>query len=121
MPENVKAQLITVSGYVTHQLTGVTIENASVFESYYRIGTITGKDGYFKLLLKPGPAVLSFSYSGFETTEMKLTLKSDSILSVVLKPFVQGKKPQKKDAISQSGNSELSITETGNRRKYFVF
>lgn len=81
-----KSQYVTVSGYVTHFLTGKAIENASVFEKSTGIGTISDGKGYFQLVLAPGNVNIIFDEEGFRPFNKQFTVKSDTTLFVQLKP-----------------------------------
>lgn len=86
VPQLASAQLVSVSGYVKNHVTGNAIKNASVFESVSGIGTISGDDGYYKLLLKPGDQDLMVTISGFETFSMNFRLTGDTTITVGLIP-----------------------------------
>lgn len=86
VPQLASAQLVSVSGYVKNHVTGNAIKNASVFESVSGIGTISGDDGYYKLLLKPGEQDLMVTISGFETFSMNFSLTGDTTITVGLIP-----------------------------------
>ncbi len=86
VPQLASAQLVSVSGYVKNHVTGNAIKNASVFESVSGIGTISGDDGYYKLLLKPGEQDLMVTISGFETFSMNFRLTGDTTITVGLIP-----------------------------------
>jgi len=103
LPEYSHAQLVSISGYVTHALTGAAVENASVFEKHSEIGTISNKEGFFKLMLHPGRQNLSFSEDGYKTFSENIVLKSDTTVVVHLKPETSSKSRHKNDAELQAG------------------
>ena len=103
LPGYTYAQLITISGYVKHAITDVAIENASVFEKRSEIGTISNKEGFFKLMLHPGRQNISFSENGFKTFSESILLKNDTTVTISLKPEKQGKNAHKDDTALQAG------------------
>jgi hypothetical protein len=115
LPCYTQAQLVTISGYVTHAKTGSAIENVSVFEKHSEIGTISNKDGYFKLMLHPGHLNLSFSENGYKTLSENMVLKSDTSLVIHLKPEIADKNRQRNDADLQAGVNKKKISR-GDKR-----
>ncbi len=102
-PGYTMAQLVTISGYVRHAITDAGIENASVFEKRSEIGTISNKDGFFKLMLHQGKQNISFSEPGYKSFSESIILKSDTTLIIRLKPEVQTKSRHKNDSELQAG------------------
>jgi len=86
----VMSQTIAISGYVLNKNTGAIVKNVSVFESVEGIGTISNKNGFYKLLLNPGEKDFKISDSGYETFIGKFDLKKDTTLMVQLKPIEKG-------------------------------
>lgn len=114
IPQTVQAQLISVSGYIKNQFTGVMIQNATVFESESGIGTISNAEGYYKLLLNRGKQNIKFSVAGCNPKTISIDLKADTIISIeLLSEKVQGSniavgyKPQK-DSVTSAKKQELS-------------
>lgn len=86
LPQLGQAQLLSVSGYVKDFISGAAIENATVYETVSGIGTISNKDGFYRLLLKKGEQNLKISRTGFEPRTASFNLVSDTIVSVNLLP-----------------------------------
>ena len=84
LPQNAQAQLLSVSGYVKNFITGQAVENATVYEAVSGIGTITNKDGYYRLLLNRGQQELKISSAGYETFTSAFKIASDTIISIDL-------------------------------------
>lgn len=80
------AQLVAVSGYVKNYVSDRAVENATIYEAFSGIGTITNSDGYYRLLLKPGKQHLNITSSGFERYSEEFTLRNDTVISVQLIP-----------------------------------
>jgi hypothetical protein len=120
LPSFGNAQYVTVSGYVTHFLTGRAVENATIFEKNSRIGTITNEDGYYKLILAPGQMNFSFSENGFETYSDQFPVFSDTTIIVHLKPE-KLVKDQDKTGVGQSAEIDDPIKKSSQRRKLLLF
>ncbi len=97
IPHFGRAQLITVSGFVNNGMNGKALENVSIFESNSGIGTISNKNGFYKLTLEKGDLNLSITNNGFKPYAQKLELSSDTTFIVKLIPTLQAKTKQKKD------------------------
>jgi len=72
---------ITVSGYVadqtSHSAMGyVNVIIKKVTDSSFVTGSISGEDGRFKLVLKPGRYVVQVSFTGYVTRKMPLFVGS---------------------------------------------
>ncbi len=110
-PQAAEAQLLSLSGYVKNFITGEPVENAAIYEADSGIGTITNKDGYYKLLLQKGEQKLKISSTGSESYNATFVMVSDTIISVELKPLnfsensvVAGNKVVK-DSVFENENS----------------
>jgi len=114
-----RAQLVTVSGYVTHYLTGGALENVTIYDSVSGVGTISDKDGFYKLMLTPGKLNLVFSDPGFISLTERFTTASDTTLTIVLKPEKLEKSQGKTNADLQN---ELKDKEKGlaHRKKSMI-
>jgi len=101
-----KTQFVTISGKITNELNGEIIENASIFECKSTIGTISDKNGFYKLMLNPGNIDLVISYGGFSDFTQKFKLKSDTTLTVALKPVDHLKSNHKEETKLRSPEKE---------------
>ena len=117
-PQVTEAQLLSLSGYVKNFISGEPIENAAIYETTSGIGTITNKDGYYKLLLQKGEQKLKITSSGNQSFNTTFVMVSDTIVSVELKPknfseiqVVAGNKPQKEV------EAELDKVSTSRKRR----
>ncbi len=86
IPDFGLAQLVTVTGHVKSSINGKAIKNVNVFESNSGIGTITNKDGYYKLILDMGQLNLNITEAGFMSVTKKMELSSDTTLIIELQP-----------------------------------
>ncbi len=112
VPEHGQAQLLSVSGYVKNFVSDQVLESVSVYENESGIGTISNNEGYYKLLLKPGKQHLKISSHGFEHFSTKFELKSDTIITVRLKPSSY-KQPELADGKVLSGKEEILQENAG--------
>lgn len=96
-----QAQLIHISGFIKSSASNQAINEVSVFESNSGIGTISNKNGYFKLILKSGKRQISFAEEGFKPVLKQLELKKDTVINIALEP--KGDK-QKSDNQLQASN-----------------
>src|SRR5690554_4019806 len=81
-----QAQLISVSGIVKNLSTGDVAQKVTVYESKSGIGTITNKQGYYRLLLHPGQREIEFSGTGFHPSKTRFELVADTVISIELVP-----------------------------------
>ncbi len=102
--------MITVSGYVTHKLDGTALENVTIFDSVSGIGTISDKNGYYKLMLSPGKLNLIFSEQGFYKLTQQFISASDTTLEILLVPRKNEKSNNKSLENSQM---DLKVREKG--------
>jgi hypothetical protein len=104
-----KTQLVTITGNITSGQSGESLENVSIIESHSNIGTITNRNGFYKLELDPGVIEISYSIDGFMEFSQKMELKNDTTLFVKLAPEVNPKNRNQR-------NSELqAIAKTGKK------
>lgn len=82
-----QAQMVSVSGVVKNFHTGNAEKNVTVYESDSGIGTITNKQGYYRLLLRTGHRKIEFSGPGFNSFTTEFELTKDTVLSVDLTPL----------------------------------
>jgi len=68
----------TIHGKVTDPTDGQGLIGANVFVNGSSVGTVTDFDGSYSILVPEGFDVISYSYTGYETVEIKLT-SSDEI------------------------------------------
>lgn len=118
LPITGQAQYITISGYITDFLTGNTIKNATVFEKSSGIGTISDRDGFYKLTLKPGQMNITFANNGFESFSRQFTVSADTVLMIQLKPEKWIKNHEKAESDLHSG---LQDRKSSDRKKFWFF
>ena len=96
------SQFVSLTGKITSEKDGKILENADVLECSSQTGTISDKKGFYKLILTPGNIDLLVSNEGFTEYSQKLFLKSDTTISVILKPASHLKIKHKEEKVLQS-------------------
>ena len=76
----------TVSGYVTDAKSSETLLNASVYDAGTMTGAVTNNFGYYSLQLSEGSTTIKCSYVGYATFDTTMSITSDTILNIRLKP-----------------------------------
>ncbi len=74
---------VQLSGFVRDAQTGETLIGANVWEKSQNTGTTTDNRGYFNLRLET-PCVLNISYIGYKTQYLKIEIKVDTLINVIL-------------------------------------
>lgn len=77
-----------VSGYVTDELTGERIPNASVYERSQLVASLTNDQGYFQLKLKDRlqPATISVSKAWYADTSIPVRAGNNQEITVPISP-----------------------------------
>ena len=73
-----------ISGQVVDAETATPLEGASVFAQNTTIGTITAKDGHFKLLLSKGGYELIVTYTGYKKARQNIQAGADDNIVIKL-------------------------------------
>lgn len=82
---------IIVRGKVISAEDSIGIPGASVVQKGTSDGVFTAKDGTFELTIEPeSPQILTFSFIGFATEEVKLEHSIPSMLNITLSPSLTG-------------------------------
>lgn len=85
-PLLIQAQTYTVSGYIRDHHTKECLIGATVYEAGLAKGAVTNSYGFYGLALPAGEATIAFSYIGYQTTVMHLSLNADTTLQIMLQP-----------------------------------
>lgn len=97
------AQFVTVSGYINNNSTGKALENVSIFEANSGIGTITNKNGFYRLVLSDSQINLKITNDGFNPIVKEMKIVSDTTCVFNLEPKLFSKKDQKKALVLHAG------------------
>ncbi len=93
------AQFVNISGNIYSERNGKIVENASVFDNKTNIGTITDKNGFFKLMLNPGVIELVAISDGFKDFKQTVNLTSDTTMVIKLNSVVRFKNKLKDEVV----------------------
>lgn len=88
LPSEAQEQRFTISGRVTDASSGEDLIGAGVMVKDTRLGTVTNAYGHYALPLPTGEYTLVFSYLGYETKEVEVSLTQDEHLLMRLSPGV---------------------------------
>lgn len=94
----------TISGYVTDGASGESLAGATVYEIKSLSGTATNLYGFYSLTLPAGNVSINFSFIGYESKLIELSLQHDTVISINLIP---GKLLD-----------EITVSATGSSRRF---
>ena len=89
------AQFVTISGYINDSSNGKALENVSIFEANSGIGTITNKNGFYRLVLNDSQVNLKITNEGFKPIVKELEIATDTTFVLNLEPKLYGKDAKK--------------------------
>jgi outer membrane receptor protein involved in Fe transport len=98
-------QRYTVSGYVKDEQNGESLIGISISKAGSSLGTVTNEYGFFSLTLPAGEHDLQFSYMGYTTQKIHVSLYSNKTLDPKL---------------ARSANQLSEITVNGNKQEKAV-
>lgn len=75
---------VTISGYVRDAASGELLIGANVITSIGSKGATTNEYGFYSLSLEAGEYTIVFSYLGYSSVSIPLTLENDQVLNVEL-------------------------------------
>ena len=79
-----RAQNVTLSGYVRDSANGEDLIGVSIYTESPRYGTVTNAYGFYSLSLPPGKYKVVYSYLGYTPLSIELNLKSNTTLNINL-------------------------------------
>lgn len=83
----VAAQKYSVHGYIREKSSSESLPGATVSLSDRSRGTVANNYGYFSLLLEQGQAQLIVSFSGYQSQQHTILIKSDTLINFYLEPI----------------------------------
>ena len=89
IPLLLEGQEKTISGYVKDETNGEVLIGANIYIKGEQIGTSTNAYGFYSLTLDPGDYTLVYTYLGYSTKEIAVSLQSNKITDVNLSPRSQ--------------------------------
>ncbi|WP_319482625.1 TonB-dependent receptor [uncultured Draconibacterium sp.] len=81
----VRAQEVTISGYITDVASGESLINANIYETLKKKGTVSNVYGFYSLTLPPGQQNLLFSFVGYSKQSLDFNLQKDTVINIRLK------------------------------------
>jgi CarboxypepD_reg-like domain/TonB-dependent Receptor Plug Domain len=79
----------TLNGYVEDAISKEKLISAIIYDMGSKQGVVTNNYGFFSLTLPRGEKTLTISFVGYETQELKLDLKRDTVLNFQLKTIAE--------------------------------
>ena len=76
----------TISGFIEDKETGERLIGANLVERHSQKGTVSNNYGFFSLTISEGEAILTSSYVGYKTENLKFMLEKDTTLIIRLTP-----------------------------------
>ena len=101
----------TVSGYVRDAETGEGLIGSAIIVMENGKGSISNEYGYYALSLDAGNYTLIFSYLGYSTVNVPITLNQNLVLNHELQPFLQ--ELEEVTISSERPNTNITELETG--------
>ena len=102
------AQRVTVSGHITDAVSRETLIGSTVHALGSPDGTTSNPFGFYSLTLPAGEVVLSYSYSGYQPTELRLSLKRDTVINVSLRA-----KDLMREVVVEADRTDAGLYATG--------
>lgn len=82
---SIKAQNITINGYLKDKQTGEVLIGASIYNVKLKIGTTTNTYGYYTLTVpKQDSIVLQYSFIGYRSITKKISAQKSQKIDVIL-------------------------------------
>ncbi|HKM93060.1 MAG TPA: TonB-dependent receptor [Prolixibacteraceae bacterium] len=101
------AQKFTVSGYVSDITSGERLPQANVYQTEKLSGTTANNFGYYSLTLPEGENTIRISFLGYNSEQLKVNLKRDTVINFLLKP----KSDEINEVVVIGNNSKLDDTQ----------
>ncbi|MBQ6433327.1 MAG: TonB-dependent receptor [Bacteroidaceae bacterium] len=102
------AQRVTVSGHITDAVSRETLIGSTVHALGSLDGTTSNPFGFYSLTLPAGEVVLSYSYSGYQPTELRLSLQRDTVINVSLRA-----KDLLREVVVEADRTDAGLYATG--------
>lgn len=100
----------TISGYIEDEATGERLIGATVYEMHSEKGTTTNTYGFFSLTIAVAKPLLSFSYLGYQPSEMEIGIGDNDGILVALKPSLTLKEVV---VFGRDSTEDVTIGNTG--------
>lgn len=116
-----QTQFVTISGIISSEKTGKIMENANIFDSQSKIGTISDKSGFYQLMLQPGKIDLLITHDGFTDFRQKMVLQADTTITITLRPapHLKGKQKSSKELQASVNNDSDNLKHDESEKQPF--
>ncbi|MBU2556168.1 MAG: TonB-dependent receptor [Bacteroidetes bacterium] len=84
--EEVAKPFLTLSGYISDASTGEMLIGGTLYITELSGGTATNVYGYYSVRLDPGSYSLTYSYIGYNSKQLQLDLRNDTLINIKLSP-----------------------------------
>ena len=78
------SETVTISGYIKDAENGEGLIGATCYIPEIQNGTVSNQYGFYSITLPDGAHKISFSFIGYETQTINLTISEDTVLDVLL-------------------------------------
>lgn len=102
---------LNLSGYISDASTGEMLIGATVYITGLSAGGATNVYGYYSIRLVAGEYQLTYSYMGYESQKLQISLKSDTTLNIKLIP--QGLNLNEVVVTGESFSEQISRAQMG--------
>lgn len=100
----------TIHGLITDATSGERLIGAAIYNTDLEKGVLSNEYGFYSLVITGGRKQLRISYTGYDTFESELLLRTDTTLNIALQRA--GNLPQIEVTASADDQEELYLTES---------
>jgi hypothetical protein len=113
-----QSQRITLSGYVREAGSRETLLGANIYVAELKNGTVTNAYGFYSITLPAGEYTFNFSYVGYQTQSIKISLNKNQVFDVNLIPATDLQEVVVTDdrILRQAENPQMSTVELSARQ-----
>lgn len=108
-----QSQRVTLSGYIREAGSRETLLGANIYIPELKNGTVTNAYGFYSITLPPGEYTFNFSYVGYQTQSLKISLSKNQVFDVNLLPSTNLQEVVVTDdrILRQAENPQMSTVE----------
>jgi len=89
IPGLLSAQKYTISGYIEDDASGEKLLGANIFNVNTLEGTASNNYGFYSFTQPAGEAVIRYSFVGYTTRQLNITLTGDTVINITLQPSIE--------------------------------
>jgi outer membrane receptor for ferrienterochelin and colicin len=112
---SIQAQRYSVSGTIEDKSTGEKLIGANIYDAGSLKGTSSNAFGFYSVTFPSGKLSLTISYIGYQSVNLDITLKKDTLINILLQPVINLNEVviSAQAAKSTVRNTQMSMTELG--------